>query len=95
MSVGANLSVSANHCRTWLIIFSSALCLLIAACTSASHTRIDFNPQIKATGVDMHQYEKDRQSCEKEALDHPSKMESNIHFNFRKCLIDKGYALLS
>ncbi len=74
---------------------TSLLCLLTSACSSVSNVSVDFHPQIMTNGVDMRQYDKDRSACERDTLDHPSKMESNMHVRFRKCLIDKGYVLLS
>ena len=80
------------------IVITALTCLtsgLLVACSSIGSVSVDFHPQIMTNGVDMRQYERDRSACERDTLDHPSKMESNMHVRFRKCLTDKGYVLLS
>ncbi len=82
-----------SHVLAKLTCMAFSLC--IVACSSISSVSVDFHPQVKTNSTDMRQYEKDRSACEKSTLQQPSKMESNMHANFRKCLIDKGYVLLS
>ena len=68
---------------------------MLHACASTTHSASPFYPAIITQGVDMKKYEADRQACQADIQRAATNMESTNMARFRKCLLDKGYRLLS
>jgi hypothetical protein len=77
-----------NLNRNLLYLCIATLC----GCTTSKNT---YDPAIIEHGVDMQKFKIDRTECERTVNETPSNLESTNSTKFRKCLIEKGYKLMS
>ena len=82
----------------WCLHLSACMAFLLAGCSSlqqSSLSSVQFHPMIAEQGINKTRYEADRAQCEKQAKSLDQSMVSNVDQQFRSCLIQKGYVLLS
>ena len=82
----------------WCLHLSTCMAFLLAGCSSlqqSSLSSVQFHPLIAEQGVNKTRYEADRAQCEKQAKALDQSMVSKVDQQFRSCLIQKGYVLLS
>lgn len=71
-------------------------CVAWAGCAGPGWALGDgYHPVPMEQGVNGLQYEADRQACETRIKHSPTNYELNDVIRFRRCLVDKGYRLLS
>ena len=82
----------------WCFHLSACMVFWLAGCSplqQSSLSSVQFHPTIAEQGVNKTRYEADRAQCEKQAKSLDQSMVSNVDQQFRSCLIQKGYVLLS
>ena len=80
-----------------LLAMAATVTVLLSACGSSPNgiPGMDYHPRIIHKDVDPAIYEKDRSQCERMAREKTSNYEATTVINFRRCLIDRGYKLMS
>ena len=85
-----------NKCLATLSL-TLVLTGLMSACTTGhgGTAGLNYHPAIIEKNVDPVVYEKDRMQCEQQSHQKVSNYEPTQLIQFRQCLIDRGYKLLS
>ena len=82
----------------WSLCAVTCVAFWLAGCGTLHQptlSSVQFHPMIAEQGVNKTRYEADRAQCEKQAKSLDQSMISNVDQQFRSCLIQKGYVLLS